>query len=168
MSTIEPTAWRHAMGRFPTGVTIVTTQAEGRVSGTAVNAFSAVSMSPSIVLVCLKRDSRTLAEIHKSGVFGVNVLAAHQADLVGRFASKDENDRFQGLAYETGVTGSPLLRHAVARFDCELHAVFDGGDHEVVLGRVVEVQADSATPPLLYHRGQLSPLRQGDAEPVAG
>jgi flavin reductase (DIM6/NTAB) family NADH-FMN oxidoreductase RutF len=167
MASIEPAVWKHAMGSFPTGVTVVTTQAEGRISGTAVNAFSAVSMSPSILLVCLKRDSRTLAEIKKSGVFAVNVLADHHEPLVGRFASKDESDRFSGVAYETGSTGSPLLERAVAWFDCEVHAAVDGGDHEVVLGHVLEVRSHPGAAPLLYHRGRLSCLK-ADAEPVAG
>jgi 3-hydroxy-9,10-secoandrosta-1,3,5(10)-triene-9,17-dione monooxygenase reductase component len=154
------------MSGFPTGVTIVTTRADGRVSGTAVNAFSAVSMSPSILLVCLKSDSRTLAAIRQAGVFAVNILADHQADLVSRFASKDEEDRFRDVSHASGVTGSPLLDRAVAAFDCEVHAIVDGGDHDVLLGRVLDVRMDAERSPLLYHRGQLSPLRQ--AEPVAG
>jgi 3-hydroxy-9,10-secoandrosta-1,3,5(10)-triene-9,17-dione monooxygenase reductase component len=167
LSIIEPTLWKRAMGGFPSGVTVVTTQTDGRAAGTAVNAFTAVSMSPSLLLICLAHDSRTLLEIRRTGVFGVNILAQHHADLAMRFASKVETDRFAGVALTSAITGAPLLGDAVAWFDCEVESLVTAGDHEVVTGRVLAAHAADEAAPLLYHRGRLGPL-QPVAEPIGG
>lgn len=165
MSIIEPTLWKRAMGGFPSGVTVVTTQIGGRAVGTAVNAFTSVSMAPSLLLVCLTCDSRTLAEVRKTRIFGVNVLAQQHADLAMRFASKVEDDRFAGLELTSAITGAPLLQDAVAWFDCEVDSLVTAGDHEVVTGRVLAAHAADEAAPLLYHRGRLSPL-QPAREPI--
>lgn len=167
MSIIEPTLWKRAMGGFPSGVTVVTTQIGGRAAGTAVNAFTSVSMTPSLLLICLAGDSRTLAEIRKTRIFGVNVLAHQHADLAMRFASKAEDDRFTGLALTSAITGVPLLEEAVAWFDCEVDSLVTAGDHEVVTGRVLAAYAADEARPLIYHRGRLGPL-QPSCEPIGG
>lgn len=155
------------MGGFPSGVTVVTTQVEGRAAGTAVNAFTSVSMAPSLLLVCLTQDSRTLAEIRKTRIFGVSILAEHHVDLAMRFASKAGDDRFAGLSLTSAVTGAPLLGDAVAWFDCEVDSLVTAGDHEVVTGRVLAAHTADEAAPLVYHRGRLGPL-QPAAERSAG
>ena len=147
------------MGGFPSGVTIVTTQIDGRAAGTAVNAFTSVSMSPALLLVCLAQDSRTLTDIRASGLFGVNILAQHHADLAMRCASKAENDRFAGVMLTAAVTGAPLLGDAVAWFDCEVESVVAAGDHAIVTGRALAAHAAEEASPLLYLRGRLAPLQ---------
>jgi 3-hydroxy-9,10-secoandrosta-1,3,5(10)-triene-9,17-dione monooxygenase reductase component len=149
----EPAHFRKAMGSFAAGVTVVTTCHEGRLVGTTVSAFSAVSLEPPLVMVCLKRDSRTLAAVGLAGVFCVNILSAEQGDLAHRFARGGADDRFALTVVEAGVCGAPVLAGCSAAVECELHAVHDGGDHEILVGRVLRVVVDEAKAPLVYVRG---------------
>lgn len=148
-----PSDFRKAMGSFAAGVTVVTTCHEGRLVGTTVSAFSSVSMEPPLVMVCLKRESRTLAALSQARAFCVNILASDQGDLAHRFARSGADDRFALTAVEAGVCGAPLLAGAVAAVECALHAVHDGGDHEILVGRVLRVVVDEAKVPLVYVRG---------------
>ena len=157
--------WREAMGGFPTGVTVVTSHAEdGSPAGTAVNAFCSLSISPPLLLVCLGRSSRTLETLRRAGSFCVNVLSDRQGDIVERFARKDETGRFDGVPFTLGVSGDPLLSDTVAWFDCRVHEILDGGDHEIVIGEVAALSADSAAAPLAYHRGRVQPFSSRGAE----
>lgn len=155
----EPADFRKAMGSFPAGVTIVTACHEGRLVGTTVSAFSSVSMDPPLVMVCLKRDSRTLAALSLARTFCVNILAQEQGDLAYRFAKSGADDRFAhsskqgGAAVEAGVCGAPLLAGCVTSVECELRAAHDGGDHEILVGRVLRVVTDETKTPLVYVRG---------------
>jgi len=149
----EPHDFRKAMGSFAAGVTVVTACHEDRLVGTTVSAFSSVSMDPPLVMICLKRDSRTLLALTQAKSFCVNILASDQGDLAWRFAKSGADDRFALTAVEAGVCGAPLLAGAVAAVECELHAAHDGGDHEILVGRVLRVVVDEAKAPLVYVRG---------------
>lgn len=149
----EPADFRKAMGSFAAGVTVVTACHEGRLVGTTVSAFSSVSMDPPLVMVCLKRDSRTLAALGQARTFCVNILAQEQGDLAYRFAKSGADDRFALTAVEAGVCGAPLLAGCVASVECELRAAHDGGDHEILVGRVLRVVTDETKTPLVYVRG---------------
>jgi len=149
----EPSDFRKAMGSFAAGVTVVTVRHEERLVGTTVSAFSSVSMDPPLIMVCLKRDSRTLAALSEAKTFCVNILASDQGDLAYRFAKSGADDRFALTAVEAGVCGAPLLAGATAAVECELHAAHDGGDHEILVGRVLRVVVDEAKSPLVYVRG---------------
>lgn len=149
----EPADFRKAMGSFAAGVTVVTACHDGRLVGTTVSAFSSVSMDPPLVMVCLKRDSRTLAALSQAGAFCVNILAQEQGNLAYRFAKSGADDRFALTAVEAGVCGAPLLAGCVAAVECELHAAHDGGDHEILVGRVLRVVTDETKTPLVYVRG---------------
>ena len=149
----EPGHFRKAMGSFAAGVTVVTVCHDGRLVGTTVSAFSSVSMDPPLVMVCLKRDSRTLAALSQAKAFCVNILASDQGDLAHRFAKSGADDRFALTAVEAGVCGAPLLAGATAVVECELHAAHDGGDHEILVGRVLRVVTDETKTPLVYVRG---------------
>jgi flavin reductase (DIM6/NTAB) family NADH-FMN oxidoreductase RutF len=151
--TPAPADFRKAMGGFPAGVTVVTARHDGRLVGTTVSAFSSVSMDPPLVMVCLKRDSRTLATLSLARAFCVNILATDQGDLAHRFAKSGADDRFALTAIEAGVCGAPLLAGCVASVECELRAVHDGGDHEILIGRVLRVVTDETKTPLVYVRG---------------
>jgi 3-hydroxy-9,10-secoandrosta-1,3,5(10)-triene-9,17-dione monooxygenase reductase component len=156
---ISSALWREAMGGFLTGVTIVTAlSADRSAHGAAVNAFTAVSEKPALLLVCLDRASRSLATIRCSGKFAVNILAEHHLDIVPAFAAKGVVNRFEGINYSAAETGSPILPGVVAWFDCEVHGVHDGGDHEIIVGRVVAIGSDRTLRPLAYHRGQIGRL----------
>lgn len=152
---IDSGLWREAMGGFLTGVTAVTTLSEGRIAGAAVNAFSAVSMDPPLLLVCLDRHSRTLDMIRQTGFFAVNVLSEAHLEVVRRFASRDVENRFRDIAHTSYATGAPVLTDAAAWFDCEVYAIHDGGDHEIVIGRVLQLGSDRTVAPLAYHRGDI-------------
>lgn len=149
----EPADFRKAMGSFAAGVTVVTACHDGRLVGTTVSAFSSVSMDPPLVMVCLKRDSRTLAALSQAKTFCVNILAQEQGDLAYRFAKSGADDRFALTAVEAGVCGAPLLAGSVAAVECQLHAAHDGGDHEILVGRVLRVVTDETKTPLVYVRG---------------
>ena len=149
----EPADFRKAMGSFPAGVTVVTACHDGRLVGTTVSAFSSVSMDPPLVMVCLKRDSRTLAALSQAKTFCVNILAQEQGDLAYRFAKSGADDRFALTAVEAGICGAPLLAGCVTSVECELRDAHDGGDHEILVGRVLRVVTDETKTPLVYVRG---------------
>jgi flavin reductase (DIM6/NTAB) family NADH-FMN oxidoreductase RutF len=151
--TVSADDFKRALSRWATGVTIVTSRAGERVHGMTVSAFSAVSLDPPLVLVCAERSSNTLPLIESGRVFAVNVLARDQEALSGRFASKrDEWRRFEGLEYDAGPTGAPLLRGAVANIDCRVIGAHEHGDHVVFIGEVQEVRIGDGAP-LLYYSG---------------
>ena len=149
----EPADFRKAMSSFAAGVTVVTVCHDGRLVGTTVSAFSSVSIDPPLVMVCLKRDSRTLAALSQAKAFCVNILASDQGDLAHRFAKSGADDRFALTAVDVGVCGAPLLAGSTAVVECELHAAHDGGDHELLVGRVLRVVTDETKTPLVYVRG---------------
>jgi flavin reductase (DIM6/NTAB) family NADH-FMN oxidoreductase RutF len=151
--SVEAEAFKHALARWATGVTIVTARAGDRVHGMTVSAFTEVSLDPPLVLVCADKASHTHPLIAEGGVFAVNVLARGQETLSNRFASKkDEHRRFEGLKCERGATGAPLLPGALAHVDCRVVASHEAGDHVIYVGTVEEVRTFDGEP-LLYYRG---------------
>ena len=144
---------KQVLAQRASGVAIVTARAGDRIHGMTVSAFSEVSLVPPLVLVCAEKSSHTHPVIEQGGVFALNVLAAGQQALSNRFASKlDEERRFVGLEYDTGVTGAPLLRDTLATLDCRVRAAHDAGDHVIYVGQVEEVRSFDRDP-LLYFRG---------------
>jgi flavin reductase (DIM6/NTAB) family NADH-FMN oxidoreductase RutF len=145
--------FRDALGRWASGVTVVTSRSGERVHGMTVSAFSSVSLDPPLVLVCADKDSDTCTLIAESGVFAVNILARGQDELSQRFAAQgNEARRFDGLAVERAVTGAPLLR-GLASLDCTLVGTHDAGDHVIYVGRVEALRRFADGEPLLYYRG---------------
>jgi len=145
---------KRALRRWATGVTIVTARAGDRVHGMTVSAFNEVSLEPPLVLVCADRSSNTLPVIEDGRIFAVNVLARDQEGLSNLFASKrDEWKRFEGLEYDEGVTGAPLLRGAVANLDCRVVGAHVHGDHVVFIGEVQEIRVRDVAPLLYYFGG---------------
>lgn len=144
---------RNALGRFPTGVTVITTRApDGKREGLTANSFSALSLDPPLVLWSIVRRSASLESFLASGHFAINVLSAGQAPLSHRFATPSP-DKFAGLAVEEGVGGSPLLPGVLARFECETHATVDGGDHVLFIGRVRKLGYGDGEP-LIFNAGR--------------
>lgn len=151
---IDPTLFRQVMGHYPTGVTVVAALQGDRPVGLAIGSFFSVSLEPPLVGFCVARTSSTWPRIEAAGMFGISVLAEDQHETSGKFASKVE-DKFEGEVWEPSeVTGSPVIVGAVAHIDCTLHSVLDGGDHQIVLGRVrsLDVTRDDVGP-LLFFRG---------------
>ncbi len=143
---------RDAFGRFATGVTVITTRDLDRPIGITANSFASVSLDPPLVLWSPARSSRRFPIFGKAAYFAVHVLGAEQADLCGRF-TKDGHD-FEGLNWSEGVDGVPLLDGCIARFECKQHSTHDGGDHLVILGRVLGATFSDGAP-LLFNAGQL-------------
>lgn len=145
-------AYRQALGRFATGVTVVTCRdATGRPAGLTVNSFTSVSLAPPLVLWCLEKTSPSLAMFTTCGHFAINVLDASQRPLSDVFADPAA-DRFAGLPVEDGLGRAPLLPGCLAQFDCALDAVHDGGDHVILIGAVRRYR-QRAGDPLIYFGG---------------
>ena len=143
---------REALGRFATGVTIITcVDAQGEPVGLTANSFNALSLDPPLVLWSLRLQSVQLAAFQQAGGFVVNVLARQQLELSRRFASKLE-DRFESGSWSTGMAGAPVLAGCVAVFQCEMVSQQDAGDHVLFIGRVLSL-SQQALAPLVYQAG---------------
>jgi flavin reductase (DIM6/NTAB) family NADH-FMN oxidoreductase RutF len=159
---ISAELFKRACRRWTTGVTIVTARSGDRIHGMTVTAFTEVSLSPPLVLVCADLSSNTHPLIAEGGVFAVNVLACGQEALSNRFASKqDEWRRFEGLALETGSTGAPILAGTAVALDCRVVATHAAGDHVIYVGEVEWARVDETRPPLLYESGAYGRFERG-------
>ncbi|MDT7952901.1 MAG: flavin reductase family protein [Acetobacteraceae bacterium] len=149
----DPRELRRALGRFATGVTIVTTCTEdGRLEGLTANSFTSVSLDPPLVLWSLNRAARSLPSFLSARWFTVNVLGSHQRELSARFAGSMA-DRFAGLDFAEGLGGCPVLEDGIAHFECSVHDRVDAGDHVIFLGRVERMRHREGVP-LLYSSGR--------------
>lgn len=143
--------FKQVCAQWASGVAIVTARSGEKVHGMTVSAFSSVSLEPPLVLICAEKTTNTLPLIEESRVFAVNVLAAGQEALSTRFASKkDEWLRFEGLDWETGATGAPVLPGTQACLDCRVVATHEAGDHLIYVGAVEWARVDDEREPLLY------------------
>lgn len=151
-STIDTMEFRKALGSFVTGVTVVaTTQEDGTPRGFTANSFSSVSLTPPLISVCIGKVASSYPVFSDTSHFSVSVLAEHQKNVSGVFASKSP-DKFAQVDWHKGVTGSPIIDGAAAWFDCETYQVVEAGDHIILLGKVVNFSTSSASP-LGYCRG---------------
>jgi flavin reductase (DIM6/NTAB) family NADH-FMN oxidoreductase RutF len=159
--THDPRELRNALGRFPTGVTVITTRTpSGKREGLTANSFSALSLDPPLILWSLSRKAGSLQGFVDSGYFAINVLNAGQADVSHRFATPHE-DKFEGVAVHEGYGGSPVLQGALATFECKTESTIEGGDHLLFVGRVHKISYASGEP-LIFNAGKYStavPLR---------
>ncbi|HYE50128.1 MAG TPA: flavin reductase family protein [Azospirillaceae bacterium] len=152
--TFDPRAFRDALGRFATGIAVATTRdGEGAPVGVTVNSVTSVSLEPPLVLFCLDRAANTLPAFEAAPGFALNILEEGQQDLSIRFSLFHAPDRWDGVAREAWETGSPILEGCLASLECVRHAVYDGGDHVILVGRVVRLVAREDGRPLLYWRG---------------
>ncbi|GAA1143824.1 flavin reductase (DIM6/NTAB) family NADH-FMN oxidoreductase RutF [Kitasatospora gansuensis] len=142
---------RAVLGRYATGVAVVTTRYRGHPAGVTVNSFTSVSLEPPLVLWCLQQSSTSRAAFTGGAHFAVNLLAADQRDLAVRFAGP--GDRFAGLNSDEGRYGIPLLDGAVATLVCRREQVLPVGDHLVLIGRVLEHWTTSGAPLLFVDGG---------------
>jgi 3-hydroxy-9,10-secoandrosta-1,3,5(10)-triene-9,17-dione monooxygenase reductase component len=152
--------WRAAMGRFATGVTIVTSWDGQEPVGTTVNAFCSVSLEPPLLLICLGHGNPVLGPIEAAGIFCVNILASECVDLAWRFGRDPSGGRFDAVEHHSDG-GAPRLAVATAFIDCRVEQTHDAGDHRIVVGRGLRVSDHREAPPLVFHRGQFPKLEQG-------
>lgn len=151
--SVSDVDFRAVMGRFPTGVTVVTTCDGARPAGLTVNAFASISLDPLLVMVSIDKRSHLHDIVAQTGFFAVNILGAHQQETSRRFAGQtnDRNDRFRETPYHAGSTGAPILDEAIAWVECRVHAKHHAGDHTIFLGEVVSLNAVEGAP-LVYYR----------------
>ncbi|TIC79788.1 flavin reductase family protein [Crenobacter intestini] len=167
MTDFKSQEFRHALGAFTTGVTIVTTcDADGEPVGVTANSFNSVSLDPPLVLWSIAKTARSLGAFAHSGHWTVHVLSAEQEGLSDRFARRGE-DKFAGLETETGSNGCPLLTGCAARFQCRTSFEYDGGDHLILVGEVVAFDREDKAP-LVFHGGRYAlATRKGGESPAA-
>ncbi len=146
--------FRDALGCFATGVTIVTAVApDGTPVGLTANSFTSVSLDPPLLLVCIANNAGSADVLRNATHFGVNVLQIGQQPTSNRFAGKGE-DRFAATPWEVGTVGVPVLTGSLASFECERFSLNDGGDHFILVGRVLKATFEPRRDPLLYFRGK--------------
>lgn len=158
--TIDPDSFRSVLGRFASGITVITTiDANGRDLGMTVSAFCSVSLHPPLVQACIDRAASMFDALVSAEHFGVNVLSSEQEAMSRRFADIDSEHRFEGLGYSRADNGVVLLEDALAHLECRIVSRYDAGDHMIFIGEVERATA-SAGSPLLYYRGGYTQLER--------
>lgn len=150
---------RQIMGRFATGVTVITTRFGDEVSGMTANAVISLSLDPPLVAVCVDRGASMHAYLSQGGCFAINILRLDDEDISNRFAKPGPKD-FSDLRVEEGQTGAPILSDALAWLDCRLVQTVETGDHDLFLGEPL-AGATGEGAPLLYYGGQYDRLVSG-------
>jgi len=158
---MDSRAFRDTIGRFATGVTVVTAAGPDGPAGMTTNAFSSLSLDPALLLVCFDRGSRTLPVVQHTRRFAVNILRAGQEELAMLFASKATGHEKLEAVTHTVDHGVPVLDDALAWFVCDLHEMHEAGDHELAIGAVTAMGAGEAGPPLLFYEGRFPDLVEG-------
>ena len=150
----DPRTLRDALGCFATGVTVVTCLSEsGEPAGLTVNSFTSVSLDPPLLLVCLAKQAASATALTAASHFAINVLQTGQQPASIRFSTRDQ-DRFGTTPWSRGEAGAPILAESLGVFECERFAVYDGGDHHILVGRVTKASFDARLDPLLFFRGR--------------
>jgi flavin reductase (DIM6/NTAB) family NADH-FMN oxidoreductase RutF len=149
---VDPARFRRVVGRFATGVVVVTTLTDEGLHGLTANAFCSVSLEPLLVLVCVDKLARGHERLTQAGAFAISILSDRQEFLADRFAGRAPliNAHFDGAPYHQAVTGAPILDGCVAWLDCQLWATYDGGDHSIFVGEVVAAAEHHEVQPLLF------------------
>jgi len=157
--SVSPDEFRAILGRFPSGVTVVTTKAaDGSDQGMTVSAFCSLSLEPPLVLICIEKTASAHDALTKAKGFVVNVLAAKQEQIGRRFAIVDI-DRFEGVGFTRSSSGYAILDDVLAVIECDRVSMHDGGDHTMIIGEVEATRAETGTP-LLYYRGGYAQLER--------
>ncbi len=162
LSTIDPATFRSVLGRFASGVTVVTVRDNLHYDhGMTVSAFCSLSLEPPLVLICVEKSASLHAVIangETASQFAVNILESKQEELARRFAD-DHINRFDGVGFTRGTTGAPIIDDCLAVIECEVQSRHPAGDHTIVIGAVI-ASATSEGSPLLYYRGGYATLER--------
>jgi flavin reductase (DIM6/NTAB) family NADH-FMN oxidoreductase RutF len=162
--TIALSNFRDALGLFPTGVAVVTTVArDGGHLGTTVSSFNSVSLSPPLVLFSIAKSTGSFTAWSEAETYAINLLHEHQHTLSTRFA-RARSDKWEGIKPVVGQTGSLLIPDALASFECESYARYDGGDHLILVGRVCALTMANVNDPrpLVFYRGSYQKIERYD------
>lgn len=151
--TLDGLSFRQALGRFATGVAVITTcTIEGKLEGVTANSFAAVSLDPPLVLWSLRRNASAFDSFCRSGVFAVNVLAADQRELARHFA-RSVAEKFASVPFTSGLGGSPIFSGCLTTLECQVQSTTDGGDHLIFIGRVLRAHMRHGDP-LIFSAGK--------------
>ena len=149
---------RDALGRFATGVCVITAvSGDNKAVGMTANSFSSVSLDPPLVLWSLQNNSDVYDIFATPRHFAVNILSSEQQAYSNQYAKKSQHD-LDPKHYRLGKYGAPIIRHALATFECELHATHEGGDHLIIVGKVTDMQQRPTGEPLLFYCGRYHEL----------
>lgn len=152
-TAIDPSTFRSTLGRFVTGVTVMTSRTtDGRRAGVTVSSFNTLSLDPPLILWSIAVAAPSLAVFRDAGRFAVNILAHDQQAIALQFA-RSAPDKFAGVETVDGLGGVPLIAGAVAHLECDVADRHPGGDHEIIVGRLTRMSAHDRDP-LAYHRGR--------------
>ncbi len=148
--------YRDLIGRFATGVTVVTTNVGGRLHGMTANAVCSLSLDPLQLLVCVDRGSNCYRQMQHAEAFGINVLAADQEEISNLFARtmKPAEGSLLGVGYRLGLFDEPLLDNALVHLECRIAERVSGGDHIIVIGDVAAGRQVRDAAPLLFYGGR--------------
>lgn len=150
LMAVEEATFKRAMSHFLSGVTVVTTVADGNRYGMTVASFASLSLNPPLVLVCVEKNVKMHEVLPRAEKFAVSMLTEDQQKISNQFASRTE-DRFAGIETIEGKLGLPLIANASCTIECRLHATLPGGDHTIFVGEVVGAQFAEGQP-LAYFR----------------
>ncbi len=152
--------FRAAVGRFATGVTIVTSRLGEELHGMTANSVTSVSLEPPLVLVCVDRESDSYGLIDGSGVFAVSILGRAQERLASEFATKEGPDahRLDDVPHHARVSGAPIIDGSLASLDCRVIGRYPGGDHTIFVGEVVDAGRLQDGEPLIFHERRFTGL----------
>ena len=158
----DPISLRRALGSFATGVAVVTAATDAGAVGLTINSFASLSLDPPLVLWSLNVRSASLSTFRSAPYFAINVLSEDQSHLSVHFAAA-RRDRFEGVAWDAGLGGAPLLANCVAQFECAVASQIESGDHVLFIGRVARFRHDDQDA-LMFYRGRY--LRRADTAQV--
>ena len=151
--------FKAAVGKFPTGVTVISTSHEGKLWGFTANSFTSVSLEPSLISFCLDKKASSLPIFRESPYFAINILANDQSDISIHFATRMK-DKFSKVKYKIGeFSKSPLIEGAISCIECVKHKQLECGDHYIFIGEVGETHTDETKSPLVYFAKSYTELK---------
>lgn len=157
--TFDQKDFRKALGQFPTGVTIVTTLSDtGEPIGMTASSFNSVSMNPPLILWSIDHRAHSLEIFENCEYFAVNILGEQQQDLSNLFASTGA-DKFKETEFSKGAGQSPLLPNCVAQLECKTWNTYDGGDHTIIIGEVLDYRHDDSQNALVFYQGDYAEIK---------
>lgn len=157
--SLDPREFRNALGRFATGICVITADDNGQPFGMTVNSFASVSLDPALVLWSIQKDSECAPVFENVTRYGINILTDEQQEVSNKYAKKGDHNLIEGT-YRQGSSGAYVLKDAMTSFECVVEQRIDAGDHIVLLSKVVEMSADPADRnPLLFFSGKYRELK---------
>ena len=149
---VSPAVMRDVLGHFVSGIVVVTAAGNEGPLGFTCQSFTSLSLDPPLILFCVAHTSSTWPRIEEAGTFAVNILGEDHEELSNLFAKKGA-DRFSQTPWRVGVSGAPVLEDAIAYLDCRFEAEYPGGDHKIIVGRVLDLDMREGSRPLLFYKG---------------